>query len=634
MTRALWTLAVFRLLLTAQQPAQPEAASAPKTTITVIGEISAEAPANIQSLDSNALQQTAGTNLDDRLREVPGFSLFRRASSLVAHPTTQGVSLRGIGSSGASRTLVMWDGIPVSDPFGGWVYWTQFVPDDTSEVEISRGASTSLFGDRAMSGVIAVFSAQPEPFRLVTDLAVGNRNTHDASLGFSRLRHRFAVSGAGRAFTTEGYYIVPASIRGAVDRMAGVRFATGNLRVDDYTSLGNIFVKTSLLAEDRQNGTLLTHNSTGLGEASLHFEREFSRNSVSLMAFHEREQFHSSFTAVSASRNTERLSYLQTLPAQASGAAAFWRHHESQWDVLAGADVDRVSGSSTDYLRPAVLRSGGGSQLQHGLFAQANGSLGPVRLFAGVRYSFAGQDSRFMSPSAGASFGRRRLHLRSSVYRAFRAPTLNELYREFRVGNTDTLANPNLRPETLFGVEAGVDWIGENSTFRLTGYRNALDSLITNVTIASTPNAIVRQRANAATALSRGLEASFKRRYRDWSAELNYLFVGSRYSTGFRIAQVPKHQGSGSLMYRRGGTLASLGVRSFSYQFDDDLNQFRLPGFGVVELVGRQRLKASLSAELSIENALNRTFYTAFTPTPNIGQPRLWRIGLRWGGRL
>ena len=69
-----------------------------------------------------------GVSLDDRLRDIPGFSLLRRSSSLVAHPTTQGVSLRGIGSSGASRTLVLWDGIPVNDPFGGWVYWTRLLP--------------------------------------------------------------------------------------------------------------------------------------------------------------------------------------------------------------------------------------------------------------------------------------------------------------------------------------------------------------------------------------------------------------------------------------------------------------------------------------------------------------------------
>jgi outer membrane receptor protein involved in Fe transport len=272
--------------------------------------------------------------------------------------------------------------------------------------------------------------------------------------------------------------------------------------------------------------------------------------------------------------------------------------------------------------------------LQHGAFGQADVTLGPVRLFAGLRHSFAGRGNRFLSPSGGAAYGFRRMRVRASLYRAFRAPTLNELYREFRVGNTVTLANPNLQPETLFGAEAGLDWSGESTSLRLTGFRNSLDRLITNVTLSAGPNSILRRRANAAAALSRGVEAEFQRRLSNLRLELGYLFADSRYSSGTRIAQVPKHQGTGRVTYQRGGALVSAGVRSYAYQFDDDLNRFRLPGFAVLELVARQRLSASLSAEALVDNMLDRRFYTAFTPTPNTGQPRLWRIGLRWDGRL
>jgi outer membrane receptor protein involved in Fe transport len=227
--------------------------------------------------------------------------------------------------------------------------------------------------------------------------------------------------------------------------------------------------------------------------------------------------------------------------------------------------------------------------------------------------------------------GKKRLRARGSVYRSFRAPTLNELFRVFRVGNTTTLANAALKPETLWGAEAGIDWVGESSTLRLTAYRNELNNLITNVTLSSSPTAIVRQRANAAAAVSRGFEADFRERFRHWTAELRYLYVESRYVTGFRVAQIPKSQGTAQLTYQRQGTLVTAGVRAFTYQFDDDLNQFRLPGYSTASLVARQHLARALSAELTLENTLNRVFYTAFTPTPNIGSPRLVRVGLHWG---
>ncbi len=204
---------------TQQQP-PPDAASKPgdlapvRTSITVSDRVTTEAPASISTVDRQDLRQTPGIDLDDRLRQVPGFTLFRRSSSVVANPTTQGVSLRGIGSSGASRTLVLWDGIPMNDPFGGWVYWTRFAPDQIERAEISRGASTSLFGDRALSGAIAIFSREPEPRTLRMAYEAGNADTQELSVGGSNLWRRFAVSGQVRALTTDGYFIVPASIRG------------------------------------------------------------------------------------------------------------------------------------------------------------------------------------------------------------------------------------------------------------------------------------------------------------------------------------------------------------------------------------------------------------------------------------
>jgi outer membrane cobalamin receptor len=615
----------------AQAPPKPEPV---KTSITVVENISAETPANVTTLDSTALQQSPGTNLDDRLRDVPGFSLFRRSSSLAANPTTQGISLRGIGSSGASRTLVLWDGIPANDPFGGWVYWTQFVPVEIGRAEISRGAATSIFGDRAMSGAIGLFSRPAEKLHLLAQYEFGSENTHDISLGFSDVWPRVAISGTARAFTTDGYFIVPASIRGAADTRANVEFVTGDVRIDHYTSIGDLFFKTSILAEERQNGTVLTHNSTGLGTVSLRYLREFTNDWLSLSGFYTQEGFHSTFDSVTGNRNTDLLSYTQTVPTGAEGGAALWQHHQSKWNVTAGADVYRVDSTDTDHLLPSGVRVGGGTQLQHGVYGQADVTLGWVKLFGGVRHSFAGGGSEFLSPSGGFVVGKKRLRARGSVYRSFRAPTLNELYRTFKAGNTTTEANAALLPETLWGAEAGADWIGETGTFRVTAYRNVLDNLITNVTLSSSPTAIVRQRANAAAALSRGVEAEYRERLRNFTGELKYLYVESRYVTGYRVAQIPKHQGTAQLTYLRGGTFASAGLRSYSYQFDDDLNVYRLPGYASLQFVIRQHLKRALSAEVTLENALNRQFYTAFTPTPNIGAPRLWRVGLRWDGRV
>ena len=127
-----WVLTLSPIQLCAQtNPGDQDNKLEPvHTSITIVENISTEAPANVLVIGQKQLQVIPGVNLDDRLRDVPGFSLFRRSSGLAAHPTTQGVSLRGIGSSGASRTLLLWEGVPVNDPFGGWVYWTRFPPGE------------------------------------------------------------------------------------------------------------------------------------------------------------------------------------------------------------------------------------------------------------------------------------------------------------------------------------------------------------------------------------------------------------------------------------------------------------------------------------------------------------------------
>lgn len=632
-------------LASGQQPSPPPpAVELPqvRTAVTVFGNIEADTPASVTALGPDEIRQQPGVNTDDRLRSIPGFSLFRRSSSLVANPTTQGVSLRGLGSSGASRTLVLLDSIPINDPFGGWVYWTRVDPNELSRIEVSRGASTSLFGDRAMSGVLTMWSRPAEKLRLTASYEGGNADTQAASAGMSHVWERFATSGHLRGFKTDGYFIVPDDRRGSVDTRAGVDFLAGDARVDFLGSSQNLFLKIDLLAEQRANGTRLTENSTGLGTVSAHYTLNRSAGVFSALGYHSRGVYRASFSSVSANRNTENITFLQRVPSEAVGGAALWKHNGSAWNFIAGTDFQHVEGTSTDRLASGGNRIGGGDQTQQGTFVQASAGTGLWRLHGGARQQFTSGGSKFFSPSGGFQLGRRGLRFRGTVYRAFRAPTLNELFRDFRAGNAETRSNPDLRPETMFGAETGVDIVARpHGRFSLTAFRHELNALITNVTVSVTPQLISRQRRNAGAALARGIEAQWtKSLFEHFRADASYLFADSRFSTGERIPQVPRHSGTTQLSFVRDGSLISVGVRAFSFQFEDDRNQFVLPGFAAVQLAGRQRLKGGLSATAEIDNVLDREYAVGVTapaaaglsPLVAIGSPRLWRIGLRWDG--
>ncbi len=615
--------------------AQPSALPL-KTTVTVNATLASEVPASITVLTGEQLKLIPGIELDDRLRQIPGFSLFRRSSSLVANPTTQGVSLRATGSSGASRTLVLWDGIPINDPFGGWVYWDRIDPDYISEVDVNRGASTSVFGDRALGGSIALFSPQEQHQHLQADVLTGNEGTQDVAAGYSNLWGLWGLSLHSRALETDGYYIVPQSVRGKVDDRANVRFATGDVRLDYLGATNRLSVHFDVLAEERHNGTLLTHNSTGLGTVGLTYTRSWSNDQLSFLGFHTEEQFHSTYSSISSDRNRETLTARQTVPVQDTGGALYWQHHAKRWNTITGADTDDTHGISYDYSYSTHIQTpNGGTLLEHGIFGQADITFGPARFFAGIRHQFTGnRGETFLSPNGGVAVGLRNFRLRASGYRSFRAPTLNELYRPFRVGNVQTLANPDLVPESMVGVEAGADWNAENTTVTLTLFRNELNNLVDNATLLTTPNFILRQRTNFPSALSRGVEANVNHRWQHWTAIAGYLYADARLSTGQRIPEVPKQQGTAQISFITKNTILSGGIRSFGLVFDDDLNQFKLPGYASLQLSAQQHLTDRLSAIASVDNLLDRSYLVALTPFPNTGTPRLWRVGLRWSGSI
>ena len=437
------------------------------------------------------------------------------------------------------------------------------------------------------------------------------------------------MSRSGRAFAPGGYYVVPEASRGAVDTKANARFAGGALRLDHAGPPDRVFTRGDLLAEERDNGTALQRNSTGTGTAAAHYTRETRAGLLSALGYHSRVEYRASFSSIGAARASERLTSLQSVPAEASGGAALWRARGARWNFLGGADLNRAEGVSRETLIPAGRRDGGGRQTQHGLFAQADAAWKQMRWMGGLRRHMAGA-REFWSPSAGAAFQAGDWRIRASGYRAFRAPTLNELYREFRAGNAVTLANAALKPEALTGVEAGMDWRGERTAVQFTVFRNSLDALITNVTLSATPALITRRRENAGQAVSRGAEASLSHRWGRLRAEANWLMAQAEFAGGGWLPQVPRQQATGQLQWLGERTWLAAGVRGSGMQYEDDLNRFRLPGYAVWHATARRKIREDWWAFLAIENAFNREIVAGYSPTPLLGPPRLIRAGVRY----
>jgi outer membrane receptor protein involved in Fe transport len=649
-----------------------------------------DSAADVVAIDSDHLASSPAVGLDDVLRKVPGFTLFRRSSSRTANPGTQGVSMRGVGASGASRALVLVDEIPLNDPFGGWVYWDRVVRESISDVEVVRGgADASLYGSTAMGGVIQFQTREPEKTAISAEGSWGSENTPELSLWAGTRVGAWQGSVSTDLFRTNGYIPVPESQRGTVDSPSNSRHELTTVETGRQFGIFNrIFAHGSFFDEGRHNGTVVQKNTTQLADFATgwNFETK-SVGAITARMFGLFESYHQTFsavTSVNSRRDTDTLTDDQYVPSQALGGSAQWSRPVGQIQTLvAGFEMREVHGSSNDLVAPGtnLCSDPGQSECESGgrerttrLFGEdllqlnprliANLSIGYdhwsdfnarlIHIASGIPTvtPYADRSADALNPRASLlyHFGHG-TSLTASGYRAFRAPTLNELYRPFRQGNAVTTGNPALRAEHLTGVEAGVrqSLLADRLNLRATFFWNDITDAILNVTLSTSPPPIQRKKENVGRTLSTGINLDGEFRL---SSTLQfaggYQFahaVVSGYAAnasnpsllGNWVPEVPHQQFTLQARYLNPKIInATLQATFVGQQFDDDLNSFLLKRFFTVDLYLGRSLGRGLEFFAAAENLFNQRYYTALTPVPNspplpsLGAPLLARVGLRY----
>jgi outer membrane receptor protein involved in Fe transport len=602
--------AVLTLALLAQEPPAPPRHGEEITVTATRRETRvADTPASLVVLGREVIEASAAATTDDMLRQVPGFTLFRRGGSRFANPTTQGVTLRGIGASGASRALVLDDGIPLNDPFGGWVYWGRVAQPSLDRVEVLRGGGSDLYGSGAMGGVVQ-FIRRDEPSAMSAELSAGTQETWlgAAYASFGRGPWRTAIS--IDAFETAGHILVEPESRGAVDRAADSQHLAAEISIHRQDA----FLRLSHYDEARNNGTPLQVNDTTIRQIAGGFEAALAGGRFTGRAWGGDQDYHQTFSAIAAGRNSERLTAEQDIPATSGGATVSWsRAAGKAHAIVAGGEFRHVEASEGQQTAAAFLED----------VIMISPALSVT---AGLRYdSWEGRDN--WSPRLAALYRPARgPSLTASAYRAFRAPTLNELHRDFRVGNILTLANDALIAETVTGFEAGGRWRAIRATF----YWMELDDLITNVTLSVTPSLITRQRQNVASGRTRGAEIEGEWRLMPaLRLSAGYLYADAEFANGNRFPQVPPHQATAQLSWSSRFT-AALQTRWSAMQYDDDLNQLELEGFFVADGFLSIPLGRGVAAIVAAENLFDERVEVSATPVITLGQPRSIRLGVRY----
>ncbi len=575
----------------------------------------------VQILSSHALQRSGTIAFGDRLRQVTGVNFFRRSSTLVANPTSQGVSLRGLGSTAASRTLVLANGIPINDPFGGYVFWDQVPSLAIKDVEVVSGGVSNLYGSSAVGGVINLIERTPSAAAYAIDTGYGQENTPHASVLGTAAAGPWSGMAAGDFLRTDGYIETAPAFRGPIDTPANVHYENGELFLRRILAEHAIaHLRGNVLNEARNNGTPLQKNANRLWRYAGGLDWTTTNAGIfSLNFFGSQEHYRQTFSSVPADRASEALTLRQQVTAQQLGASAQWtKLLLPDLSFIAGTDVNDVR--ATDY--EVHIKSGlfngltdtTARQRDVGEYAEALLQYRGWTLSGSVRgdtflnldaaqnlqtgtgpitpVQIPNRSETIASPKLGAvRHIDRYLTFTASAYRAFRSPTLNELYRRFQVGQEITLANSNLKSERATGWETGAEFAfpSHNTTIRASYFWTEVNRPVTSLTISTTPTQIVQMRENLGQIRSRGVSLNYQSEPLSWLSVVGgYQYANATVTqfaqspdlVGKWIPQVPHNTATMQVRAVKPslGTAALLGTVS-GRQFDDDQNTFLLHGY-------------------------------------------------------
>ncbi len=638
-----------------------------------------DSPASTRTLDQTTLAHAAAPTLDDKLREVPGFEIFRRTSALVANPTTQGLSLRGLGSTAASRTLVVSDDVPLNDPYGGWIHWDELPSLAIRSVEVVRGGASDLYGSSAIGGVVNVIPVSPTGPAPRLELLSGygaEATTDNAALG-TFARGPYGGLFAAGLTATDGYTLIAPALRGAVDVPSNVHAETGlvefDRRLHKAGAESRVFVRSNVLNENRHNGTPLTTNATRLWRYAAGAELTPWNSQLSVRAFGSSEHYYQSFSSIAAGRATEKLTRTGEDPASELGASVRWTQPVfCDTLVVAGGDVRDVR--AADYSFSALTTGGFGAPTSTTARQRQTGGYGEVlatpdgwTLSGSARVDhFTNADAAqylpagsvivepslsetVIDPRLGVS---RRiasgLAVNASGFRAYRAPTENELYRTGQVGQQTTLPNPALRSERATGWEigmAGAPSGAQGAAWRASYFWTRVNRPITALTLSTTPTSATLMRENLGRIESRGVSldgsvhptVTLLAQTR-LTLEGGYQFAIATVTSyvqepgivGKWIPQVARNAGTlqANLVSPRLGLL-SLQARASGRQFDDDQNLYELHSYVRFDVYASHAFGRRYEGFAAVENLLDRSIDAGRTPVRTLGTPQLARFGVR-----
>lgn len=620
-----------------------------------------DVPASVTVITKEEIENSPAHSADELIQGLAGIDSLHTIG-ILSTSTSNKISMRGLGGGSEARVLLLIDGVPANDLSVGAVEWNQIPKDDIERIEIVRGPASAIYGSNAMGGVINIItkSASKETKGKAT-IGYGTFNTREGNASFSGSSGKAGYRFSAGALRSDGYMSLPKSKQNATSLDQGVEREniSGNLSYE-LNERASFDVKASHFHEQKTG----TQDYAGFnpyeqsadditGKYVLNLDND-SQFSAQLYGKHDKSSYDSAnyatgytSTSYTSEATQDRIGgnlQYTTLYSTEGGTDHIFTGGLEYGDGNIDRHNDYLDGSG----RVIKIR---GSQRYNALYLQDEIFMLDDALIVGIgarkdhwyNYDGYGYDdnatpvethydnssSSAVNPKLSARYTvSPATSIRGSVGKAFRAPTLNDLYSTFVWGTSVWAGNPNLDPETVVSYELGIDQkISAAADLSLTAYHNDAKDFIGFITPDPVGNPSYREKQNIGEVSTQGLELELHYRMNEqWSLALNGTYnrsVVEKYTAdpsieGNLLPESPKYKGSLSIDYTNPSMFtAKTTLRYVGDRYSDDANTESkvYNSYTIVDLHLAKEFSKTYSASLDVSDLFDKG-YTEYYVSP------------------
>ncbi len=554
--------------------------------------------------------------IEDALRTVPGVEVLRSGSS----GKLTSISIRGANST---QVQVLVDGMRVKSPSTGQFDFSDLSLDGIQQIEVVRGPQSTLYGADAIGGVINIITRKGAgPPRGALSVEGGSWETFrgQGALSGSFGGFNYALSGSrtdsqGQETRFDNDYSHQTAFAGRIGYdfpWDGRLTATGRF-ADSETGVPHQGFFPFALDPDSRQATTLALYTVRYDQTLFPWWNMTARLG----------QMWNDQTFENGPLPTGDFAFTSRVDTSRFEAEVLSSWKIGRIDTLTvGFEHQREQGDNVGVFDRAITTESGLVQNELRLFDR-------LYLTAGLRYDDNDAFGDELTPRVSLAYILKETGttFRAAYGEGFRAPTLNDLFFPDTTGICPPFGNPNLRPETSRGWEAGADqtlWT-QRVRFGVTYFHTDFRDLISVVPVSP----ICAQAGNVGRARAQGVETYGQAEPLDWlHLAVSYTFTDTEnLDTHAPLSRIPRHHGNAVVTVTPTPRLSLfLQALVVSEQFDpvgapggaDNPGYYRIDTGGAFVLLRRVGILDRLDLTLRIQN-LTDTDYSEVAGFPALG---------------